>query len=670
MRQVRKRIDSLSLWFVVGVLLVLVVAFLAGVKIRDRILHDPRVLFLSPEKEAKWIRVGRPSSLKAFGPTSIIHEFRKRFEVGELRAEPVLKFRALQQAVVTLDGQIVYAPRPDQSWKETRTVSLHGRLAPGPHELVIAVRSISGALALLAWCETINLYTGDDWEARDAFSDDIRRKLKPNVPWEQASWVQTIHPTVLSRRFPKTVDAFVTCLPFILPLFCLVASCVMARERFLERYSGLRRFAFSTSGLRWALLGACAVLWLNNVPKLPLSAGFDINAHLEYIRYVAETRSIPDARHGLQTFQSPLYYMVSAVFVMAFGNLAAEETLSYLLRLIPVLCGLVQIEVCYRAVRIAFPGSDGAQKLGLLVGGLLPMNLYLSNYVGNEPMAGCLSAAAGVIALACVTRTSVATSNKWQLLLGLFLGLALLTKVTAILLVPPLTFALIWGLLSARALPGRIIKAAAQMLAVTAVVCGWYYLYNWVQLGKPFIGGWDTSRGIVWWQDPGYRTLQDFVSFSEALSRPINAAIHGFWDGLYSTIWLDGHLSSVGDYDTRPPWNYAPMLAAPWLAVVPTLAILAGVAACVYHPERATRQCLVLSAMCVAVYISAMLYLFLHVASFSTVKATYSWGILPCYAVLAGAGLTSLSRYRLLRALVIAAVICYAVFAYAAYFVI
>ncbi len=207
------------------------------------------------------------------------------------------------------------------------------------------------------------------------------------------------------------------------------------------------------------------------------------------------------------------------------------------------------------------------------------------------------------------------------------------------------------------------------MLAVTAAVAGPYYLRNWILLGKPFIGGWDVERGIVWWQEPGYRTLRDFVSFSEALVHPINAAFYGFWDGLYSTLWLDGHLSSLDEYNMRPPWNYAPMLAAPWLAVLPTVAILVGVSACIFHPVRATRQSLTLSAMCLAIYISAMLYLFLQVSTYTTIKATYSLGILPCYAVLAGAGLASLSRNRVLRALVLASVSCYAIFAYAAYFV-
>ena len=72
---------------------------------------------------------------------------------------------------------------------------------------------------------------------------------------------------------------------------------------------------------------------------------------------------------------------------------------------------------------------------------------------------------------------------------------------------------------------------------------------------------------------------------------------------------------------------------------------------------------------CVNVYISAILYLFLIIPIYSTAKATYTLGVIPCYAVLSAAGFDVLIRGPLRRAIVFGVIACWAVGAYLAYFV-
>jgi 4-amino-4-deoxy-L-arabinose transferase-like glycosyltransferase len=139
--------------------------------------------------------------------------------------------------------------------------------------------------------------------------------------------------------------------------------------------------------------------------------------------------------------------------------------------------------------------------------------------------------------------------------LGVALGLALLTKVTAVLLVLPLVL-LIYYLSMAKkerqikALSGGFISFSAAL-----IISGWYYLRNWIELGTPFLGGWQSAS---WWQDPGYRTTHDFLSFGVSLTHPIYSGIYSFWDSIYSTFWLDGFLSGTLP---PPPWNYNFMLS-------------------------------------------------------------------------------------------------------------
>jgi 4-amino-4-deoxy-L-arabinose transferase-like glycosyltransferase len=366
---------------------------------------------------------------------------------------------------------------------------------------------------------------------------------------------------------------------------------------------------------------------------------------------------------------SSSYHLLSALLVyLPASALVDEERVLHLLRMVPLACGVAQVDLAYRAVRYAFPGRADLQRLGTTLGGLLPMNLYMSQYVGNEPLTGCLTAAAIVVLLRWHRVPEDALVPRSQWLLGVLLGLAILTKPTAVLVVAP--GLLVLASASGRAGKGctRLLAPGARVFGAIAVVAGWYYVRNWVLLGRPFVGGWDRSRGFGWWQEPGYRVPEHFTSFGEALVRPVYGGVSGLWDAEYATFWADGWLSGVMSYDHRPPWNYALMLPAPWLALVPAAAIGLGVVTALRHPDAATRRSVVLSTGLVALYLGATVSLYLQVPIYSAAKATQLLGLTPCFAVLGAAGFGILGRARALRPLLYGAMACWAVFAYLAYF--
>lgn len=173
---------------------------------------------------------------------------------------------------------------------------------------------------------------------------------------------------------------------------------------------------------------------------------------------------------------------------------------------------------------------------------------------------------------------------------------------------------------------------------------------------------------LEWWQEPGYRVPAHLFSFGEALRYPIFGGVAGLWDAEYSTLWLDGWLSAVMEYDYRPPWNYALMLPAPWLAFAPGGAMLAGIATAPWRPGP-SRRGVVLAAGLVAVYLVATLSLYLQVPLYAAAKATQLLGLTPCFAVLGAAGYEVLGRSAALRPLLYGATGCWALCAYLAYFV-
>jgi hypothetical protein len=82
------------------------------------------------------------------------------------------------------------------------------------------------------------------------------------------------------------------------------------------------------------------------------------------------------------------------------------------------------------------------------------------------------------------------------------------------------------------------------------------------------------------------------------------------------------------------------------------------------------RRVLLLCGASLAALVGAMLYGFLNVPYYCIVKATYTVGLLPCYAVLLAAGFGVLTRTRIARAAVYGLLTCWGLCAYLAYWVV
>ena len=583
--------------------------------------------------------------------------FTTTFEVEQPSPEAMLTVQAYRGARVYLDGRPLNATESGQSsWKQLLHYTI-GRFAqPGRHTLEILVINGEGPPALLAWCDEFDLKTGADWLATDPEGSKSLPALPLNLSRE----------TKLSRSFPVVLTALRTQLPLLVVVFGTVFAITLLGGWRIGLPSVARR---APAFLRTTILLLWIVLGFNNLVKLELIYGFDATGHQEYIQFLIQHEKLPYANDGWQMFQTPLYYIVSTVVVavLLLGQGMDINTIWHLLRIIPFACGALQVEWCYRALRHAFPERSDLQSIGVLLGGLIPMNIYISTGFGNEPMAGTFSALAVLWMVKSFRQPELARTRRLPIIIGLMLGLAILSKVTAVLLIPPIVLSLV--LLVRPSGLGRIASSLFLLTTAGSLVCGWYFVRNTLKFGKPFVGGWDPVREIAWWQDPGYRSLDQIFSFGQAIVQPIYAATHSFLDGLYSTMWLDGYLSGAGFAD-RPPWNYAYLISMAMLSVPPTISILWGMLTAFRHKDRSTRQILLFSGACVGIYVAAIFYLFLTLPIVATTKASYMVGIIPCYAILFAAGIDRLLQRRWMRAAVYGWMACWGVFAYAGYFVI
>lgn len=618
---------------------------------------DPQVTLLLGEGGAQWIRFPKPFQLMIHDPGKMSTAFRSRLDIREIPPNAILTFRAMKQAAVYLDGQLILrTPDEPDLWKEARHLDLAPSLVRGAQELRIDVVHLNGNAALLAHCSSLGIFSGERWEA----SIDGQQ-------WHPAVSVDKIEPFPISRSFARTDQALRSLAPlFLLVYFLAFLWEFHLKERILQGRVTSRPLL--PSAIRWLILGAWLVLAINNFLKIPLTMGMDHAGHATYIYYMSQHWRVPLASEGWQMFQPPLFHFLEAIFFRIFLHLFDPEIVVRILKLLPVICGMAQVQISYRALQYAYPGREFPQIIGTILGGLLPMNLYMSQSLGNEPLAGCLTALV-ILGVCRILSGQSESLQKMTIYMGFTLGLALLTKVTPLLIIPP-TLCFVAATLYQQEesnVAGRrsVIRFAFIFLGMALAIAGWYYLRNWTETGRLFIGGWDRFRDIAWWQDPGYRTVRQCIRFGESLFYPVYSSIYGFWDAIYSSLWVDGFLSEID----RPPWNYQFMLSGVWLSLLPSAAIWVGAVASLRLGKEPSRKIRRFCTACMVIYLAAIFYLFITVPILSSAKATYALGLTPCIAILGAAGLEIMARLRFIRATLYGFMACWAVASYAAYLV-
>jgi len=646
------------LLIVLSGLTVLALIGLGGLRLHQ-LREDPKIPFLTPEKDAQWIKHDAAFNLVAHDGGILCTEFRRRFKTATTIENAHLIVRAMKLCTVFLDGKQIYISSENlHMWKQSHNILIPFMIQPGEHELRIIVRNRNGHPLMLAYSDELGIRTGLDWEASLDGWD-----------WTPVWLASSAKPAAISRKFPSPGRALRAILPVLVFVFAFVFTWTMLNFHRIDRLKWLEQWRPKPYHIRWAMLLLWSVLAANNIFKIPWYIGYDVREHCKYIQYIGENLSLPLATDGLQMFEAPLYYIINLPLCALFVNFVDRTTLVEILRIIPLICGLLQIEIVYRSAKLVFPDKNDLQIITTLVGGLLPMHTLICQVVGNEPLAGYLTSLVILLSLSLLMGKSSKSRFSFFIATGFVWGLALLTKVTAVLLAPPLVIVIAVYGRSIGESARRVILKVGLVFGACFVTSAWYYIRNWIELGKPFVGGWDTSLGIEWWQDPGYRTWSHLISFGEALTYPIYSGAVGLWDAVYSTLWLDGFLSGESSFVHRPPWNDNFMLAGAWLALVPTLFIFTSVAALMRKSMRQSRKAILFALACVAIYFVAIIDFYLRVPIYSMTKASYTLGLLPCYGILIAAGAEPFLHIRFFRAIIMALISCWAVAAYLAYFV-
>jgi hypothetical protein len=618
--------------FTLAVLVLLGGLFLAW------LLANPRVVMLRPNGMADWIRVDRPFDVGSRSGDSTA-TFKRQFNVPQAVSNATLEVAALRRVVVELDGSKMFDSGPDlMAWKKTNAVPMP-YIASGKHELRCTVFNRDGPALLRLDCPVLGVATHQDWLGSEA-----DQPAKPAV-LASAVW----QPRIAAQRVP--------CFTPILFLPVIMGT-IFAGFSFLRRESIDAKPRWPAR-LRWLLLIAWLWMAFNNIISLSLGCGYDWDSHYRYIEQVALNLSLPRPDEGWQSFQSPLYYVVSAVWYrLLMAMSASHESILYQLRWIPLLSGAAILEICYRAGRLAFPSRGDLQMVTTAVGGLLPVNLYMAQTVSNEPLGAAFSGVVFLIAIRFL-RDDKWAASPWSLLIGgIVLGAACLTKINALLWAVPLCAAI---LIAMRAQKRSSFRAIGIVAVSALAISGWLMVRNYRLVGKPFYLE-SSVANHQWWQDPGYRTPGNLFEFGHVFTRPIYNGMASVWDSLYGTLWGNG--IPVGPV----PWNTTTMLCGLWLALVPSAAILLGMGRSVLSPCAGCSAVLRISTLAVGCFIAAIVYIYLTLPIYSCAKASYMLATAPCLGILAAAGLEKPMQIRWLRALLGGVIVCWAGMAYITFF--
>jgi len=323
---------------------------------------------------------------------------------------------------------------------------------------------------------------------------------------------------------------------------------------------------------------------------VPAINGYDEPAHAGYMLTLVREGRLPNPLEGWSTFHPPLYYVASSV-VWQLAEPFGPHAVLVALRLVGVAATLLAGAVSFRLLRqlgTNLPTTTVATLLTVFV----PCRQLATTMLGNEAMAAALVA----VALLFLVRLQRDPRRlACAVAAGVFAGLALATKYTALALLP----ASVLPFLRTR-FEARERRAAAALAFAIALIAGPIYARNVALTGTPL----PMTRTL----EPMRSTENTFVLrprlvsdylwvpwgvfrnptiFRRPLSSDPGQRFHremlSVWGLVHAGVWWD-------PFERRVPWRLR--VQGSWIGTVLTTLGLVPTLLCVAGFAAATRQVL------------------------------------------------------------------------------
>jgi hypothetical protein len=580
---------------------------------------SPDVPFLSPQADATWWMAPTEVSalLEQWGRRDApVTRFAGETVLREVPDRASARIRALRDVKLRVNGEPV--PLPEVSdWREARRVDLAPWLQPGTNRFELDVSNRHGPGLLCVSFEGLGAAPPASWQT---WIDGVR--VGTAIPADDtrhnayALGVETPFRGLMARH------------DVLLVLFVAGAAALALAPRLPVALAALPGAALLLASLAWVWL------FFAKSMRIPPLIGFDASNHLAYVDFVRATHALPLATDGWSMYHPPLFYLLSAA-LYGLGDRA--------LKVVPFVAGLSLVFLSHSLATRLYRDEPRVPLLAVLFAAAFPMLLYSASYLTNEPLHAAL---AGLALLATVDALLAERSSlRDAAVIGLWLGLAALTKFTVLAIAPVVLLFLAVKLLAVEGLaPRGVAGRCAALLGVFLLVAGWFYARNLWHFGTPVVGNWALpGADQVWWQQPGFHTWHYYLSFGESLRHPYLSGFASFWDGVYSTLWGDGYVAGrVNPAQRHGFWSYDFMSAGYLLALPVTALLLLGLGRLLLEALRDPdpRRRAALSFLLTASYAIgfAFLSLTLSLPFFAQAKAPYALCLTPVLALAFAAG--------------------------------
>ncbi|GIV08315.1 MAG: hypothetical protein KatS3mg019_0406 [Fimbriimonadales bacterium] len=274
------------------------------------------------------------------------------------------------------------------------------------------------------------------------------------------------------------------------------------RPREVYRQQGLlsgRWFIYAP----WAVLAAHVLLAIAYNLTTPFgNNGYantpDEGAHFQYVQFVAQEWRLPIFEGyggvGYEAHQPPLYYFLAAMVYHLIGGEGKG------VRLLSTLCSAGVVWLTWLSLRRLAPERPLLALSGMGFTAFLPMHIAIGGAVGNDALTNLLFASVlywllRLHSYSCSERVGGGCTDSPSRLLGrgaatvvgILLGLALLTKATAILLIPVAALGVFMGArLQGVSLTQGALRAGLT-LGVALLLSGWWFVRNAILYDDPLL---------------------------------------------------------------------------------------------------------------------------------------------------------------------------------------
>ncbi|MBS3114530.1 glycosyltransferase family 39 protein [Candidatus Woesearchaeota archaeon] len=210
----------------------------------------------------------------------------------------------------------------------------------------------------------------------------------------------------------------------------------------------------------------------------------DEKSHFEYIKYVADNKKLPVQREGqLSTeFFQPPFYHYSASFILRFIRIFTQNEAYQiiLLRFVSIFFSMLTLYLVHKIVSLLF--KNQTLNLGILAfASFLPSYINFNSAVTNSNLADFLTTLIIYMLLLIIAKGK---STKRIFVLGLLVGISLITRLSTIPIVATIPFAFI-----VKYYPDikKAVKPVALISIIALIISGWLFVRNFNLYGD-FLG--------------------------------------------------------------------------------------------------------------------------------------------------------------------------------------